>query len=147
LDGSLRSLRSTLSGARRLKIYKENYLEGDIQQKKLYLAGNLLRYAENAISDNKTDQLASGLELGVVDNFDFYTYGLDMFSQGFGFSGLNNGVLAGVLAWDMNSAAKYTTYLAYASQNKFQNLYVEGMQTRETMIKTPELARVNAGKL
>jgi len=140
LDVSVNNLKNSLRGAQRLKIYKENYSEGDILNKKLYLAGNLLRYAESSIGDSKTSVLASALELGKIDNFDFYTGGIGMFTSGFGYSGLNNRVLT----WDMSSAAKYTSYLAYASQNRFQNLYVEGMEARKQMIETPELARLNA---
>ncbi len=134
------NLSRTMAGLDRVEKYEAQYSGGDLESKQNYTAGNLLRYADGTIDSDAVAALAALLEKGELYGFDYTKEGLEMFGEGAAAS-INE---EGVLQWDLNSAAKYTSYMAYASENEYGRLLEEGSKHRAEYMITEEKARINA---
>ncbi len=134
------NLSRTMAGLERVDLYEGQYVEGDVAGKQNYTAGNLMRYASDAINAEGVAALAALLERGEFSGFDYSTEGISLYDGGEDVF-VNN---TGLLQWDLNSAAKHTSYIAYASENEYEALYGKGRESRAEYMITENNARENA---
>ncbi|RKX99751.1 MAG: hypothetical protein DRP54_06675, partial [Spirochaetes bacterium] len=143
----LSSIRRMKAGFKRYSLYSERFLEGDIDAKKLYLAGNMLRYGfssgeapfvgskvdagpfgSNFNADGMSATLISLLENGDTSGFDYSSSGLGkigvcidgMVNQNKILSDNQPSLKNGVLLWDINIAGAYTAFQGYGMLNRYK---------------------------
>ena len=140
LDVSGSGLGDLATGFERLDTYDERYRSGTLGDKQLYTAGNLLRYVDDAGNIQESETLILTLEEGRVEELDTSIEGLSLYAGDFG-AGLNGD---GVLNWNFNNASKYTSYMSYASRNRYAELLDTGRGRMGSQVATEEDAYAHA---